>query len=119
MRNDAVWETPFDEAMLQGEPENREIIIWCPQGSLTAGLMEILSVHGLKWNDGTALTDSIEWTRYKEDTCYWIRGKRVTWESRGFAEDDKFSNYIKCTFYGQNSDFEPANEAEMRAFLGF
>lgn len=112
-----MWEVPFDESML-----DKSLIIHCPDKSLATELMELLEKNGVAWVDGQKPTSSSKWERHRETTCYWVESKCLLYEDQDWAEKhpNDYANYIKCTFYGKDEPtFEPANDSEMRGFLGF
>lgn len=113
-----MWEIPFDESMLGGD-----IIIHCPDEFLARELMEILERDGVTWSGGDLPTNGPNWREYKGETCYWVESRRLSYGDLECAEDDpdgEYAEYIKCTFYGKDEPtFEPANDSEMRGFLGF
>lgn len=114
-----MWEIPFDESMLN---ENQNLIIHCPDKSLADELMEILERNGVKWGGGESPVSDSMWTENREETCYWVESKCLSYDDRDFADsnDRDYANHIKCTFYGKDEQtFEPANDSEMQGFLGF
>lgn len=112
-----MWETSFDPSMLAGS-----VIVSCPDAALVEELMNVLAENGVTWCvDGETPTKfNARWNDNKESTCYWIEDGIMSYEGKQYAEDyaDDFPNHIKCTFYGEAEDFEPASNGELMAFLG-
>lgn len=111
-----MWEKPFEPSML-----NDDVIIFCPEEELAPALMELLAAYGVKWDLKGRLVNhgSNFWGHRREKTCYRISNKRMRYSSRAYYEvAEQFQHYIKCTFYGETEDFEPASNSELMAFLG-
>lgn len=111
-----MWESAFEPSML----ENPKIIVSCPSKYLVKELMDVLAENGVKWWGGKMPSkDNSEWENYEEETCYWIENKTMTYGTIHYAdEEEDFENYIKCTFYGNVEDFEPAGDDELATLLG-
>lgn len=112
-----MWETAFDPSMLV----DSKVIVNCPDVDLVESLMTILAEGGVKWCNGeTPSKYNSSWNDNKEKTCYWIENGSMTYKDMQYAEEyaDDFPNHIKCTFYGETEDFEPASNGELMAFLG-
>lgn len=107
-----MWDTPFEESMLDGK-----VIIHCPDESLADELIDILEAHGIRWGSGTPLVDDTEWGNYREETCYWVKDKGLSYGSRNHAAEyfqRRYRGYTTCTFYGiKNPDFEVATDDEI------
>ena len=112
-----MWDTPFDESMLQ-----RNTIIYCPNESLFDELMETLERNGITWYGDEPPTSDSRWDEHREETCYWVEGRYLSYGNRDWAEEDpdeEYQNHIKCTYTGDNTpDFETATDAELMSFLG-
>lgn len=110
-----MWNTPFDESML-GLPQG--VVIRCPEEYLADELFAVIKAAGIggNWVD---MADT-KWRVYKEDTGYFIKGKRVLFGPRKHAEEQgcSYTRYKKCTFLGNTPDFEAASDDEFRDFLG-
>lgn len=113
-----MWETPFDPSMLV----DSSVIVYCPDAALAGELMDVLAENGVIWCGGGEVPSKYNsrWNDSKKGTCYWIEDGSMSYENRQYAEDyaDDFPNHIKCTFYGEAEDFEPAGDDELMAFLG-
>ena len=112
-----MWGVPFEESML-----NQNLIIHCPDRNLADELMEILARNGVVWNGNDSVaTSNPRWDNYGKETCYWVERKRLSYGELSYAMDkSEYREHIKCTFYGEDAPtFEPANDTEMRGFLGF
>lgn len=119
-----MWETPFDESMLNSTSiEDCYIIIRCPYKHLADELMDILSRNHIKWAGSKSHSGHNDWERYREDTCYWINNQLIYVNNTAYAEfcytQELIPEYITCTYLGRNQDFEPADDSEMQSFLGF
>lgn len=112
-----MWDKPFDVSML-----SHNVIILCQSESLAQELMCILEENGVKWCGGDEPpTDDTRWDEHCEETCYWVESKRLSYGDKDYAEEDseeEYGHHIKCTFYGEAEDFEPASNGELMAFLG-
>lgn len=111
-----MWETAFDLSMLE-----HNVIILCQSEQLAEELMVVLGENGVKWRGGEPPTDDSRWDEHCEGTCYWVESRRLSYGSKDFADEDpdeEYENHIKCTFYGETEDFEPASNGELMAFLG-
>lgn len=75
-------------------------------------LFEVLRQNGIgkHWNAGIL-----------GNRAYCVSGNDLKWGSKPSVESTSpYSRYTKCTFYGKDEPtFEPANDSEMRGFLGF
>lgn len=112
-----MWYIPLDEDMLDSY---KLIIIPCESEALADELMEIFQQHGVVWADGTVPTEDSHWETNREETCYFVKRKRLLFGNINLAGSDRYENYVKCVFYGKHETlFEPANDSEMRSFLGF
>lgn len=112
-----MWDKPFDISML-----SHNVIILCQSESLAQELMYVLEENGVKWRGGDEPpTDNTRWDEHSEGTCYWVESKHLSYGDKDYAEEDpdeEYGNHIKCTFYGETEDFEPASNGELMAFLG-
>ncbi len=113
-----MWETAFDLSMLN----DSKVIVNCPSIDLVESFMNVLAENGVTWCGGEAPNKyNSKWNNNKEETCYWIENGTMTYENKQYAEEyaDDFPNHIKCTFYGADTtDFEIANDDDIRKFLG-
>lgn len=104
-----MWDTPFDESMLSAQPG---VAIFCQEDSLAEELFEVLRQNGIgkHWNAGIL-----------GNRAYCVSGNDLKCGSKPSVESTSpYSRYTKCTFYGKDEPtFEPANDSEMRGFLGF
>lgn len=104
-----MWDTPFDESMLSARPG---VAIFCQENSLAEELFEVLRQNGIgkHWNAGIL-----------GNRVYCVSGNDLKWGGKSSVESTSpYSHYTKCTFYGKDEPtFEPANDSEMRGFLGF
>lgn len=113
---ESCWDTPFEESMLDLP---QEVVIACPNRDLAKDLFEIFSENdvGKNW-DPTEFADT-RWSHYGEETAYFMRNGRLLYGTRSGAERGGFSNYVKCTFFGDaGADFEIADDGELRVLLG-
>lgn len=110
-----MWETPFDESMLDGQ----DLIIHCPDESLADELMEILERHGVRWYGDSGLpTDDSKWDEFFGETCYWVEDGRMTYGTVKDATSRTYSRHTKSTFFGvETPDFDTATEDEIFFFL--
>lgn len=114
-----MWETPFEESML-----GLELIVRCTDEALAKEFMEILERYGVVWNATRKLpTSHSNWYDYKRNTCYWIESKLLSFgdvRDQRIVSNERYTRYTKCTFYGKEEPtFKPADDSEMRSFLGF
>ena len=113
-----MWEQAFDPSMLA----DSSIIINCPDAALAEDLMTVLAQNGVKWMVGeTPSKYNARWDKYREKTCYWIKDGDMSYRDVGYAEEYAidFSNYIKCTFFGEETpDFATASAEEICSLLG-
>lgn len=111
-----MWDKPFDVSML-----SHNVIILCQSESLAQELMYVLEENGVKWCGDEPPTDDTRWDEHCEETCYWVESKHLSYGDKDYAEEDpeeEYGDHIKCTFYGETEDFEPASNGELMAFLG-
>ena len=90
--------------------KNPKIIISCPSEELVEELMELLAEGGAKWSiDEIPSVHNSRWM--SERTCYWIRNGKLSHGTKGYAEDhaDEYRDFIKCTFYGSDSEISDAD----------
>lgn len=113
-----MWETTFDESML-GFGKN--LIVNCPDKSLSDELMEIFERNGIRWGGGESPVGCTMWKEHGEGTCYWVEGRYLSYESKAWAEeyyDEDYSDHVCCTYRGDAADFEAATDTELMSFLG-
>lgn len=113
-----IWEKPFSKEMLR---DSENLIISCPQSSLVKELFHILRESGVTWGTGDTLDISESyWERYKKEMCYRVRPDRtITFGSKPFySREQDYARYAKCTFYGEDTTFEPASDDDLRALIG-
>lgn len=96
----AEWpDTPFKESMLESG-----VIIHCPNEDLVGELFEILRDHGVQWYGGESMNDTY-WD--DSDVCYRIMKRGIMRRGDVYCYSDyEYRDYIKCTFYGVEPDFE-------------
>ena len=100
------FDVPFEEWMLE---EPRGVAIHCPTPELFADMAKILDAHGIEYGSGRAHDHLHHWNNYKEDTCYYSRpGANLLYGPKSSAYESPWSRYLKCTFYGNEREFEPA-----------
>ena len=61
------------------------MIFHCPVKENAKALMQMLSVHGIKWSSEESLTEQTHWDRYKEETCYILIGNNLMYGSLSLA----------------------------------
>jgi len=125
-----MWNTPFDESMLE-DPHG--ILVICTCASDAAELEEILINHGIHdWPGTLEERYNICIERYPDEpVCFNILDKRIAEDADIFRcsvgycycsyyeRTPEFDACIKCTFYGSDSsDFDVASGDELRSFLG-
>lgn len=88
------------------------VAVFCQEDSLAEELFEVLRQNGIgkHWNAGIL-----------GNRVYCVSGNDLKWGGKSSVESTSpYSRYTKCTFYGKDEPtFEPANDSEMRGFLGF
>lgn len=109
-----MWDIPFDPSMLR-----EDVIVHCPDKELVYELMRIFDEHRIHWkNDCTCSSAANLWNNKAENTCYRIHNGQMNYDSKYFYEEQRFQSYIKCTFYGEQPDFDVASDDELVTFLG-
>lgn len=97
-----MWGTPFDTSMLDGL-----VIIFCPDEEKASELMELLGEYGVRWEGSNSLASYSHnnWGCYREKTCYRISYKKMGYSGIDYYEQEgRFSDHIRCTFYGAGAD---------------
>lgn len=94
-------DTPLETSMLfQG------IIVHCPDEDLVGELFSFLEENGITWYGNETMTET-HWYENREETCYRIEPRgTIKYGNRECYSNTSYRNYIKCTFYGVDPDFE-------------
>jgi len=94
-------DTPLEISMLFNG-----VIIHCPDKDLVDELFSFLEENDIKWY-GDEPVGETHWHENREETCYRIEPRgTMKYGSRKCYSDSAYRNYIKCTFYGVEPDFE-------------
>lgn len=89
-----MWDTSFDESMLN----NEHVIILCLTKEDASALCAVFAAHGIKWAGGEPLPDTTYFGRF-DQTCYHVDCGLLRYGSRSDAESE-YEDCIKCTFRG-------------------
>ena len=96
------------------------VVINCPTVEAYVEMVRVLDEHGFRFANGVSPIDQdVDWAEHGKDFCFYAQGKRIYYGPKYSTEHSPWSGYAKCTFYGMESDFEPADDSEMNTFLGF
>ena len=94
-------DTPLEISMLFNG-----VIIHCPDKDWVDELFSFLEENDIKWY-GDEPVGETHWHENREETCYRIEPRgTMKYGSRTCYSDSAYRNYIKCTFYGVEPDFE-------------
>lgn len=94
-------DTPLETSMLF-----KGVIIHCPDRDLAGELISFLKENGITWYGDEPMVET-HWNSHREETCYRIEPRgTMKYGSMTFYSGDGYRNYIKCTFYGVEPDFE-------------
>ena len=101
-----IWpETPFDESMF-----GQDIIIHCPEEWLVGELFDIFLKNGVQWMTGAPM-DKTYWRDSGTETCYRVRKDRnMNYGNITCYSDRDYDGYMKCTFYGADTEDYEINE---------
>ena len=107
-------DTPFEESMLVG---GNGVIVHCPDRDLVEDLFEIFCNNGVGWIGLESLSTTY-WDNDKNKTCYRITNDRKLRVGNIYIYDQPvYDGYIKCTFYGADTeDYEINEEGFMALF---
>lgn len=86
------------------------VIIRCPDKDLVSTLFDIFVENGVGWYGNEPMTTTY-WSNNGEYTCYRISrdhspDNSLRYGSIDCYSDSEYDDYIKCTFYGAEPDFE-------------
>ena len=60
--------------------------------------------QGLSWPSHTPVRNGDNWLDYKQDTCYFIEGEKVTYSSREFATNEFLSDSYYAKEFPENPE---------------
>lgn len=103
-------DTSFETSML-----SCGVIINCPDRSLVDELFSLLKENGVSWYGSVPMSET-HWSSHREETCYRIIDGTMRYGSKGLYSDSEYDNYIRCTFYGAEPDFE-ISDANFEAII--
>lgn len=110
---DSVWpDIAFEESMI-----DHGVIIHCPDKRLTEELFDIFRKYKLRWFCNVSL-DVTFWEEAGAKTCYRVSPDRLlNYGPTRVYTDRTYRDYIKCTFYGTETEDFDISEDEFLALL--
>lgn len=106
-------DTPFEESML-----NHGVIIHCPDRDLVDDLFAVLRKNDVRWSGEDDMTQTF-WKKNGNKMCYRVSKGRRMWygSTHTYSDDLEFGEYIKCTFYGADTDESDISEEKFLALF--
>lgn len=112
-----MWDNEFTIDMIT---DSSRVVVSCPTKELEREFAALLDEYGIKYPGGVRpITVEGAWQNYKEDFCYYIKGKsEVLRGPKSSTEDYTYSRHTRCTFYGQQQDDTEIDDSDFYSIIG-